>query len=613
MGGKKEMNKKLIGIFVCMLLLATMIATTIAKDTDNIPLAQNDDSSYYYQPGDFIERYNLLNTKKVDPLFEKKQTYLQVSFENDIVELIEQIDEAMVYSYIVNLTSFGPRLTTTEACKEAGTYLYSEFKDMGLDVRYDNWSLAPNYNGSNIEATLPGSDHESDCIFIICAHYDSVYNSPGADDNAAGCAAVLAAANIMRHYSFNHTVRFVLFSGEEQGTIGSYFYAEEAYRNYDHIIGVLNADAISYATNEINASKMMVFQNEESGWLSNYTKNIAQIYLEYINLEVFPLKFITASSDIHRFYQFGYDGLWYIEYENNPYFFNPNDVVENFNMTYAKRNTRLMLATLANLAQSYQEKPPIDVPTWKVGDEWTYHTDFYFDFGIWDKRMLYGTSNHLVYTVVKDTGDDYVLNFKGPFQGGIEASLVPMASMRITKLSRVTGSLIVQKSNLAIKEYSIKINGISYPMIGKIPILLPIPAKMVTNITFSPAFCTLPFPVYDGKYGNLPDFMMNLSIDVNLLFKIPLSPQINEWEGVPYMATNFPYRCEKELVTVAAGTYDTYKVSTGFWEVQVDNNYAPEVGNMVKQRIWIVTWAFPTEPGLEIKQELISTTYTPES
>jgi hypothetical protein len=103
-------------------------------------------------------------------------------------------------------------------------------------------------------------------------------------------------------------------------------------------------------------------------------------------------------------------------------------------MTYAKRITRLSLATLASLAQSYQEKPPLNVPTWKVGDKWTYHMEFYLDFGMWDKRIFYGSSNHLVYTVVKDTGDDYVLNFKGPFSGWIKASFISIASMKITKL-----------------------------------------------------------------------------------------------------------------------------------------------------------------------------------
>jgi hypothetical protein len=145
-------------------------------------------------------------------------------------------------------------------------------------------------------------------------------------------------------------------------------------------------------------------------------------------------------------------------------------------------------------------------------------------------------------------------------------------------------------------------------MIGKIPIPAPIPFTIGISINLSPAFCILPFPVYDGKYGNLPDSRLNHTGFLKLLFGSIFPSEIN----YEYFASNFPYRCEKELVTVAAGTYDTCKVSAGTFELQIENNYAPEVGNIVKQRIWECKWAFPNDPYIEIKQELLSTTYTPD-
>ena len=48
----------------------------------------------------------------------------------------------------------------------------------------------------------------------------------------------------MSQYTFNHTIRFVAFSGEEQGLIGSRHYAEDAYNNNESIVAVLNADMI---------------------------------------------------------------------------------------------------------------------------------------------------------------------------------------------------------------------------------------------------------------------------------------------------------------------------------------------------------------------------------
>ncbi len=93
----------------------------------------------------------------------------------DIVELLLQLNESLLLGYLENLTSFGPRLTGTEACDQAAHYLYETFQDMDLAVRYHNYTDGY-LSGSNIEATLYGSDSTN--IFIICAHYDSVAAGP---------------------------------------------------------------------------------------------------------------------------------------------------------------------------------------------------------------------------------------------------------------------------------------------------------------------------------------------------------------------------------------------------------------------------------------------------
>jgi len=587
-----------------MLLIAIMAIQSVAIDTDNEINPQQVFRFGPHQPGDLREEYDLFLSESYKPLFPVKYTTAPVSFNNDIVELIEQINETMIYSYIENLTSFGPRVTATQACEDAGKYLYQEFHDMGLSVRYHNWSYAPDYYGSNIEATLPGDDPENDFIFVVCAHYDSVPGAPGANDDASGVAAVLASANIMRQYSFNHTVRFVLFPGEEQGLHGSYYYAEQAYRNGDHIIGTLNADAIAYATNSINGSKVDVIENEESAWITNYSTEIAQIYNEYIGLEIFPYRYTPHSSDHYRFWQFGYDAIWYMENEHSPYWHTPDDVVENCNMTYTKRVSRLILATLADLAQSYQGESPIDIPTWKIGDKWTYHFDIYADFGVTQKEVAYGTSDNMVYTVVDCSGDEYKLKFKGRFSGWIKA---PFATIRITRLSIIKGDLIIQKSDLAIKEWNMKINGITLPMSGNIPIPLPLPLQMGINVELSPAYRILPFPLYDGKHGILPDSTLNHSGFISLLFGKLFDFEL-EWI---IEAHDHPYRCDKEIISVNAGTFDAYEIITGFIGLKVENHYAPEVGNMIKQEIWVNKGGFLDQTGIEIKQELISTTYEP--
>ena len=127
---------------------------------------------------------------------------------------------------------------------------------MDLEVRYHNWTNG-GFSGSNIEATIKGLDSESDEIYLICGHYDSVSRSPGADDDGSGTVGVMAAAKVMSTYTFNHTIRFVTFSGEEQGLLGSKVYAEESYEKGENIVA-LNLDMIGYSKNVDEAFKTLL-------------------------------------------------------------------------------------------------------------------------------------------------------------------------------------------------------------------------------------------------------------------------------------------------------------------------------------------------------------------
>lgn len=220
----------------------------------------------------FSEPLSILSSNQDDPLIPSYQDYNE-----HIIPIIQQLRTRMTIGYIQNLTSFGPRVTSSEECAEAATYIYQEFQEMGLDVTYHNWTETDSLYGSNVEATLPGVNNPNDEIFIICGHYDSVYGSPGADDNAAGTSVVLSAAELMSNHYFNYTVKFVAFSGEEQGLIGSKHYARLAYENNDNIVGVLNADMMGYAATEEGERHVVVYDNDESSWLTDYSKQISNL------------------------------------------------------------------------------------------------------------------------------------------------------------------------------------------------------------------------------------------------------------------------------------------------------------------------------------------------
>ena len=313
----------------------------------NIGLANNQNTPNFPAPGCLIGN-------SIDPLFsniKSQELYLKkpVLFNSNLIFLIEQLNVNIVTAYIENLTAFGPRVTSTQACYDAGNYIFNEFKNMDLDVRYHNWSNG-NLHGSNIEATLYGMNDSSDEIYIICGHYDSVPGCPGADDNGAGTAAVLASAKIMSQYRFNHTVRFVCFSGEEQGLYGSKYYVQEAVSNEDNIIVALNADMMGYAKTEEDERKVKIFEDEYSEWVLDLTVDVSEQYYDYINLLVIPSGY-TWGSDHYRFWEAGYNALFYFEYKWNPNYHLPSDIIENMNPMYATRVSKLIMATLVVLSE----------------------------------------------------------------------------------------------------------------------------------------------------------------------------------------------------------------------------------------------------------------------
>lgn len=284
------------------------------------------------------------------PLVRKHPEKTAVTMDETVISIIEQVDESIYLGYLENLTGFGPRVTGTSSCIAAAQYIYNQFQSMGLSVRYHPWSYG-GYSSNNVEATINGTDESSDDIYIICAHYDTVAGTVGADDDSSGTVAVLIAAYIMSQYQFNHTIKFVAFSGEEEGLYGSRIYAQQAASQGWNIVGVLNCDMISYAITSSDGNNLDVYENTASQWLYTYTVNVNTEYNDYIHLTLHAAG-TSSGSDHYYFWQNGYSAVFYFEYEMTPYYHEPEDTIQHINATYAAKNIRLILATLAELSEA---------------------------------------------------------------------------------------------------------------------------------------------------------------------------------------------------------------------------------------------------------------------
>ncbi len=105
----------------------------------------------------------------------------------------------------------------------------------------------------NVVATLPGtSDSSRDRMLVVSGHYDSrnsdvldaTGESPGANDDASGVAAVMELACVMSAYKFDATLVFMAVSGEEQGLLGAAHWARNARSKGLRIEAMLTNDII---------------------------------------------------------------------------------------------------------------------------------------------------------------------------------------------------------------------------------------------------------------------------------------------------------------------------------------------------------------------------------
>jgi hypothetical protein len=107
--------------------------------------------------------------------------------------------------------------------------------------------------GTNVLGVIEGSDPKlKDEVFVVGAHYDHtgawegyVYN--GADDNGSGSVGVLNIAKAIAASPVKpkRTIVFALWTGEEEGLLGSRYYAQNPAFPIEKTVGYLNYDMIS--------------------------------------------------------------------------------------------------------------------------------------------------------------------------------------------------------------------------------------------------------------------------------------------------------------------------------------------------------------------------------
>ncbi|MDP2943678.1 MAG: M20/M25/M40 family metallo-hydrolase, partial [Candidatus Omnitrophota bacterium] len=238
--------------------------------------------------------------------------------------------------------------------ERAANYIKQEFKKFGDEPTEQVYTLEGK-TFRNIIATKKGKA-PLDEVIIICAHYDSVVGSPGADDNASGIAGLLELARILSQEELNRTIKFIAFTNEEPPffmtrDMGSFRYAQEAKKKGEDILGVLCLESIGYYSDKKGSQSYPLgfrfFYPDKGNFIavvSNFGSAdfLRKIVREFRKQSNFPIEFLTAPmflapaisfSDHWSFWKFGYKAVMVTDsaFYRTPYYHTPEDTFEKLN------------------------------------------------------------------------------------------------------------------------------------------------------------------------------------------------------------------------------------------------------------------------------------------
>jgi len=277
-----------------------------------------------------------------------------------ITDLMAQTNATNIQNSVQHLQDYGTRNCLTTQSVEAQNWIKSQFESFGLPVTLQNFTVNGQNSSDNVIATLTGTKFPDQYV-ILGGHYDSYSysgNAPGADDNATGTSSVIEIARILSQYTFDRTIIFIAFSGEEYGLYGSAAYATQAQSQGMNILGYFNTDMCGYLYPGDPIHTDMIAP-ASAGPLVQFYKDVVALYLPEFTVDDGQLS--GGDSDHTSFNNHGYMGIFPFEDSQHysPHIHTSNDLigpsVNSFPMVNMfTKATIASVVTMANILPSPQ-------------------------------------------------------------------------------------------------------------------------------------------------------------------------------------------------------------------------------------------------------------------
>jgi aminopeptidase YwaD len=139
----------------------------------------------------------------------------------------DMVSQTNVTTLMQEFGNLGVKTTGSAANTDALNWLKAKYLSYGYtasQMSEDSFTFGSNNTSAkNLIITKTGTVYPNTYV-IICGHYDTI-TGPGVSDNGSGTSIILEAARILKDIPTEYSIKFINFSGEEQGLLGSNHYA----------------------------------------------------------------------------------------------------------------------------------------------------------------------------------------------------------------------------------------------------------------------------------------------------------------------------------------------------------------------------------------------------
>jgi len=267
-----------------------------------------------------------------------------------------EVTQTNITTLLQDFAALGVKTTGSTANTNTLNWLKAKYQSYGYaasQITEDTFTSA-SVTSKNLIITKTGTVYPNIYV-VICGHYDTIAGA-GVSDNGSGTSILLEAARILKDIPTEYSIKFIHFSGEEQGLVGSIHYVNNVvFQNNVRQLNlrvVFNIDQVGGQLGNTNSA--IKCESDQSGQTANNAQSLAFTQqLATCTTLYSPLQSVMSNAYASDYIPFENKGEIITGFYENVRSFNEhtvNDTFANVDPTYVYNVGKAAVGALQHFA-----------------------------------------------------------------------------------------------------------------------------------------------------------------------------------------------------------------------------------------------------------------------